>query len=98
MTISNTSTCPTCGGETKRYDKVRRIVRSKGGSERWIYIPRFRCIDCNHIHRELPNFIFPYKHYEAGIINGVLDGTITPDTLDFEDYPCEVTMKRWARE
>ena len=28
---------------------------------------------------------------------GVLNGTITPETIDYEDYPCELTMKRWTR-
>lgn len=98
MTISNTSTCPDCAGLLKLYDKVRRLVRAAGGEKRWEYIRRFRCVDCKRIHRELPSHIFPYKHYEADIINSVLDGTITPDTLGYEDYPCEMTMRRWTRE
>jgi hypothetical protein len=43
----------------------------------------------------LPDFIFPYKQYEADIIIGVIEGLITCDTLGFEDYPCEMTMIRW---
>lgn len=38
------------------------------------------------MHRELPDFIFPYKQYEAEIIIGVLEGFITCETLGFEDY------------
>lgn len=98
MTISNTSICPDCAGTLKRYDKVRRIVRAAGGAARWVYILRFRCKDCGRIRRVLPDFLSPYKHYAKDIINSVLDGTITSDTLGFEDYPCEVTMKRWTRE
>lgn len=41
---------------------------------------------------------FPYKQYEAELISGVLEGLITVETLDFEDYPCESTMKRWLDE
>lgn len=39
--------------------------------------------------------LVPYKHYEAEIISGVLDGTVTQDDTDSEDYPCAGTMKRW---
>ena len=49
------------------------------------------------MHRELPDYILPYKQYEAPVINGVLDGSITPETIECEDYPCEVTMLRWMK-
>lgn len=98
MTISETSFCPNCGGKLKYYDKVSRIVLTKGGAKNTVSVKRYRCVDCNKIHRFLPNFIFPYKHYDAEIIKGVLEGLITPDTLGYEDYPCEVTMIRWSRK
>ncbi|MEQ2698093.1 DUF6431 domain-containing protein, partial [Hungatella hathewayi] len=46
-------------------------------------------------HRELPDYIFPYKQYEAEVIRGVLEGFITCETYGYEDYPCEMTMVRW---
>lgn len=98
MTISNVSTCPECGGTLKYYDNVRRIVRTKGGVSWHIKVKRFRCIECNRLHRMLPDTILPFKHYEAEIIEGVVNGIITSDTLGFEDYPCEMTMLRWTRK
>lgn len=50
---------------------------------------------CGVLHRELTEEILPHKHYEADIIFGVIEGLITPETLGFEDYPCEMTMLRW---
>lgn len=50
---------------------------------------------CNSIHREIPPEILPFKQYEKEIVEGVIEGLITSDTLGFEDYPCEMTMKRW---
>lgn len=94
ITTKNTK-CPKCNGKLKYYDKVQRIIRAKGGHARWIDIRRFRCIKCHSIHREIPDSIFPYKQYEAEIIQGVLDGHITPFQLEYEDYPCEKTMERW---
>lgn len=87
--------CPNCGGTLKYYDKVQRIVRTKERQTSWVTIRRFRCTKCNHVHREIPDFLYPYKQYEAEIINGVLEGFITSETIGFEDYPCEITMHRW---
>lgn len=98
MITNDELTCPGCGGALKYYDKVQRIIRSKGRSFKYIEIRRFKCTGCGTIHRELPDDIIPYKQYEAEIIRGVLEGFITSDTLGFEDYPCEMTMNRWRAQ
>ena len=95
MVIGNTSECPRCGGALKYYDRVKRIVRTKGRETNRIFIRRFRCVIYGMTHRELPKTVVPYKQYGADIISGVVEGHITPDTLGYEDYPCEVTMLRW---
>lgn len=95
MIISNESTCPTCCGDLKYYDKVQRIVRTKGRASKWVELRRFKCVKCGAVHRELPDDILPYKQYEAEVIRGVLEGFITSDTLGFEEYPCDMTMIRW---
>lgn len=71
MVSNDKSICQNCGSKLKRYDKVSRIVRTKGGKTSWIEIERFRCPVCGQIHRELPDYIFPYKQYEAEVIRGV---------------------------
>ena len=96
MIINNITKCPICGGDLKHYDRVERVVRTKGGLIKKKKIRRVRCIMCRKLHRELPDFLIPYKQYEAEIIKGVIDGYITTETLGFEDYPCEMTMKRWC--
>lgn len=50
------------------------------------------------MHSELPDYIFPHKHYEVEIIQGVLDGYITSDTLGYENYPCAETMEIWKAQ
>ena len=90
MISDNQSICPKCGGQLKYYDHVQRLVRTKFGNKKWVAIRRLRCCKCHAVHRELPDFIFPYKQYEADIIIGVLEGLITCETLGFEDYPCEI--------
>ena len=95
MVTKDSLSCPDCGQKLRYYDKVSRIVRTKGRESKWVNIRRMRCQECGAIHRELPDSVFPYKQYEAEIIRGVLEGFITSETIGYEDYPCEMTMKRW---
>lgn len=98
MIITDEEFCPACHGTLKYYDKVPRIVRAERRNTRWVKVKRFRCIRCGRLHRELPVYIFPYKQYDAGVIRGVLKGAITCESLDYEDYPCEMTMARWRAQ
>lgn len=79
----------------KYFDKTPRIIRTKHRKTEWIDIRRLKCSKCGSLHRELPDNIYEYKQYEADIIDGVIEGLITSDTLGFEDYPCEQTMTNW---
>ena len=97
MIAKNETACPGCGGELKYYDSPKRLVRTKGGSSEWIKLRRFHCPGCDSYHRELPDFLFPFKHYETKIIRGVLEGRITSDDLGYENFPCEMTMSRWKQ-
>ena len=98
MIRNNELTCPKCGGALKYYDKVKRIVRTKGRTSKRVKIRRLKCVKCGAIHRELPDYILPYKQYEVEVIRGVLEGFITCETLGYEDYPCETTMIRWMSQ
>lgn len=98
MIAKNEKFSPKCGGTLKYYDSVKRIVRTKQRTSTRIKVKRLKCVKCGCVHREIPNFIYPYKEYETEVIKGVLAGFITPDTLGYEDYPCEMTMKRWKKE
>lgn len=98
MIRNNELTCPCCGGNLKYYDKVQRIVRTKGRASKQVKISRLKCVKCGAIHRELPDYIIPYKQYEVEVIKGVLEGLITCETLGYEDYPCEATIIRWISQ
>lgn len=98
MVMEGADNCPICGGELKYRDKVLRIVRTKYRKTRRVMIKRLKCYNCGALHRELPSYILPYKQYEAELIQGVIEKLITPETLGFEDYPCEMTMRRWQMQ
>lgn len=90
--------CKSCGVQMKYYDSVPRVVRTNNRKTSIVCIKRFRCPVCNSIHRNLPDYIFPYKQYEARIITGVIKGTITSNMIEYEDYPCDMTMSRWRTQ
>lgn len=98
MDRENNSKCKSCGAKIRYYDTVKRIQKGKFGKITYLYVSRFRCERCGEIHRKLPDGLYPYKHYDAEIIKGVIDHLITPETLEYEDYPCETTMKRWTSQ
>ena len=95
MVHYNDSSCPSCGGSLYFYDKVKRIVKLQNGIKKETEINRVRCKSCRKTHRVIPDDIIPYKHYAKDIVQGVLRGEITSELLDFEDFPCDMTMKRW---
>lgn len=89
--------CPYCGGQLRYRDSRLRILKHEGGSRDYLRIRRFKCTACESYHNELPDVLLPYKHYEAEVISGVIDGIVTPDDLDSADYPSVSTMLYWLR-
>ena len=87
--------CPICEGSLYYRDSRKRIRKKDGGINEHLQIRRFRCCDCHSLHNELPDCLVPHKHYEAEVISGVIDGVVTPNDLESEDYPCMRTMIRW---
>lgn len=90
--------CDMCGRKMKHRDYVKRIMKCGGGKAEWIDVERFSCDTCSIVRRNLPDYLLPYKHYRSDIIRGVIDGQISIFDLEYEDYPCEMTMKRWMHE
>lgn len=90
--------CERCNGEMKKYDKVKRMYKEKNGCKKYIKVQRYRCVNCAHIYRDLPDMLVPFKHYKKDIIEKVLDEIITPDTIGYEDYPCDMTKERWIKK
>lgn len=71
--------------------------KKAGGEKEWYRIRRLKCTNdkCGRLHNELPDCLCPYKHYDAGLIEDVLDGVVSEQDRETEDYPCEGTMKHW---
>ncbi len=71
--------------------------KKAGGEKEWYRIRRLKCTNdkCGRLHNELPDCLCPYKHYDAGLIEDVLDGVVSEQDRETEDYPCEGTMRHW---
>jgi len=90
--IENRVPCPKCSKRLKYRDSVHRTFKEEGGDKNNLIIRRLKCCVCSSLHRELPDFLSPYKHYTTDTIENVVDEVI--DSEDF-DYPSEATMIRW---
>lgn len=90
--------CDICHVTMKYRDRVKRIKKTKYGNKTIIFLKRYKCPVCGIIRRDLGGDLIRFKHYEKEIIFGVIEGTITTNTFGFEDYPCEMTMKRWLSQ
>ena len=55
--------------------------RIAGGGKEWCLIRRLKCSNdkCRRLHNELPDFLCPYKHYDAGLIEDVADGVVSEE-------------------
>lgn len=67
MIFNESAFCPKCGGELIYNDSVVRIVRTKNGAAGKTRVKRFRCTVCRSMHRCIPSYLLPYKHYEADL-------------------------------
>lgn len=76
---------------------MKRINEKVGGKKDWLLIERRKCTNesCRKTHRLLPDICVPYKHYEAELIEDVIDGVIDEYDLREEVHPCESTLYRW---
>lgn len=88
--------CPVCKiGFLEFRDYCKRIRRMEGGDAEWLELPRHQCsnLSCRKIHRMLPDFLAPFKHYEESVIVDAIDDRILPDTSD--ERPSAQSVIRW---
>lgn len=93
-----TPVCPNCGQTLVLRDHKKRIHKVAGGDKEWYMIPRMKCTndECPcRIHSCIPDNLSPYKHYDAELIEDVIDGVISSDDPGTENYPCAGTMALW---
>lgn len=88
MVNSGCDICPNCGGTLKFYDVVNRTVLDYEREKHFISVRRLVCTNCKRTHREIPEDVIPYRRYYKHVI-------FEADQDYIDDYPCEMTLKRW---
>jgi len=68
------SVCPYDSGTLVYRDSVYRKLKDKYSEASRYLLRRLRCQICKTLHRELPDLMQPYRHYESSVIQAVLDG------------------------
>lgn len=97
--INSTEKCPCTKfmrGVLEYRSHVRRHIRKEVSGEKiWYWIPLGKCDNrnCGSMCRLLPDFMVPYKHYEAEAVSDVLDEVITEESP--VDCPSIQTMRHW---
>ncbi|MBQ7534480.1 MAG: hypothetical protein IJT43_02545 [Stomatobaculum sp.] len=78
-------------------DYCSRILRHEADGPEWLRIPRHQCSNpgCAKVHRMLPDFMVPFKHYQEVTISDAIDGRISADETD--DLPSEHLIRLWKR-
>lgn len=87
--------CKYCNGNLKFVYYGSRIVWGPGGKRHTVQIREMQCENCGHYQRILPDELMPFRRYPAQVIMDVVNGIVTEDDLEYEDYPCSMTFKRW---
>lgn len=81
---------PCCGKSMSVIGTGNRKSKESSGETKVYNIRRLRCDHCCRIHHELPDFLIPYKRYEAECIESVLTNPST------HAVPAdESTLYRW---
>jgi hypothetical protein len=83
--------CPFCDGFLVYRDSKLRTTRNLYGEARLFSLRRLKCQYCNVYHRELPNIIQPFKHYDSETIQFIIDGSPEADMCAADDS----TIRRW---
>lgn len=94
-----TIVCPKCLSKLFRNDEYQRGVIDEDGVHEQTVIMQTMCTKCGTTHALLPDFIRPYKHYGAAVIELAL--TTIEETGGFSISSCpadDSTIRRWAVE
>jgi hypothetical protein len=86
--------CPLCGGLLCYRDSVFRKLKNLASEIRLFLLRRLLCQVCGKLHRELPNIIYPYKHYEADVIQAIIEEREEASSCGADN----ATIRRWKTD
>jgi hypothetical protein len=85
--------CPECGHRMKFSGRCRRhVFRQKSRQREKLSLRVFYCPECHRYHRELPDFIVPFKHFCLEIYAAIYDAL-----NDYVDDHTAARICRWVK-
>jgi hypothetical protein len=92
--------CGLCMGSLKYHGCYWRQIKDDDGVCQNGWVAQGHCASCNKYPALLPEFIMPYKHYRADVINGVIKESEAGATIEYiAGCAADVsTMRRWVRQ
>jgi hypothetical protein len=88
--------CPSCGEILSFHSRIIRNLRDKSGEKKRYKIKVLKCSNPNcpkTYHRELPDFIIPYRRFEAEAI----EESISQNNTDITVAADQSTIYRWRQ-
>ena len=92
--------CALCHGLLRIHGCYRRQLKDKEGNCQDGWVAQGYCSVCNQYPSLIPDFIMPYKHYEAKVIECVLMEAEEGGNVERQsDCAADAsTMRRWIRQ
>ena len=92
--------CALCMGALKYHSCYWRRIKDEEGDCQNGWVAQGHCASCNKYPALLPEFIMPYKHYRADVIEGVIKGSEEGAVIEhIAGCAADVsTMRRWVRQ
>jgi hypothetical protein len=91
--------CAKCNGLLKVHGCYRRHVMDGEGKRRDGWIAQGCCVACKKYPTLIPDFIMPYKHYEAAVIEAAISEDEEKCEAGSSESPAdESTIQRWVRQ
>jgi len=90
--------CPVCGNLFIWHDSYPRHFIDGNGLRHDGWLAQLKCPICNKHHTLIPDFIMPYKHYSAEVIESAINDT---ENGDFGRSSCpadDSTVRRWINQ
>jgi hypothetical protein len=92
--------CSKCHGRLKYHGSYRRYLRDEGSNREKGWVAQVHCAACGKYPALIPEFIMPYKHYNAEVIEGVIAGSENGVNVE-KSGGCAAdasTMRRWIKQ
>jgi hypothetical protein len=99
MVMRGTVVCPLCNGVLKIHGSYWRHIHDANNEIHEGWVAQGHCEACKIYPSLIPDFIMPYKHYEAAVIEAAISKVEEEGGLRLNESPADdSTIRRWVKE